>query len=120
MREMSVAEQRYKAVQAVLAEGQTVTQVARDCGVSRQTIHGWLAKYEGDGLEGLGNRSRRPAQCPHQMPATVEVMVLEMRRSHHYWGARRIAYELARKRVEPAPSESAVYRCLVRAAVIDP
>jgi len=120
MREMSVAEQRYKAVQAVLAEGQTVTQVARDWEVSRQTIHGWLAKYEGDGLEGLGNRSRRPAHCPHQMPATVEVMVLEMRRSHLYWGARRIAYELARKHLEPAPSESAVYRCLVRAAVIDP
>jgi transposase InsO family protein len=120
MREMSVAEQRYKAVQAVLAEGQTITQVARDWGVSRQTIHGWLAKYEGDGLEGLGNRSRRPAHCPHQMPAPVEVMVLEMRRSHTYWGARRIAYELARKHVEPAPSESAVYRCLVRAAVIDP
>ncbi len=77
-----MAEQRYKAVQAVLAEGQTVMQVARDCGVSRQTIHGWLAKYEGDGLEGLGNRSRRRAHCPHQMPATVEVMVLEMRRSH--------------------------------------
>src|SRR5437773_3205796 len=117
---MSVAEQGYKAVQAVLAEGQTVMQVARDWGVSRQTMHGWLAKYEGDGLEGLGNRSRRPAHCPHQMPATVEVVVLEMRRSHPYWGARRIAYELARKHVEPAPSESAVYRCLVRAAGIDP
>ena len=47
-------------------------------------------------------------------------MVLEMRRSHPYWGARRIAFELARKGVEPAPSEAAVYRCLVRAAVIDP
>src|SRR5260370_32061144 len=47
-------------------------------------------------------------------------MVLEMRRSHPYWGARRIVFELARKGVEPAPSESAVYRCLVRAAVIDP
>ena len=46
--------------------------------------------------------------------------MLEMRRSHPYWGARRIAFELARKGVEPAPSESAVYRCLVRAAVIDP
>ena len=46
-------------------------------------------------------------------------MVLEMRRAHSYWGARRIVFELARKRVEPAPSESAVYRCLVRAAVID-
>ena len=47
-------------------------------------------------------------------------MVLEMRRAHSYWGARRIAFELGRKGVEPAPSESAVYRCLVRAAVIDP
>ena len=47
-------------------------------------------------------------------------MVLEMRRAHPYWGARRIAFELTRKRLEPAPSESAVYRCLVRAAVIDP
>lgn len=34
-------------------------------------------------------------------------------------GARRIAVELARKGVTPAPSESAVYRCVVRAAVID-
>jgi transposase InsO family protein len=54
------------------------------------------------------------------MPAAIEAMVLEMRRSHPYWGAHRIAYELGKKRVEPAPSESAVYRCMVRAAVIDP
>jgi len=45
MREMSVTEQRYKAFEAVVAQGQTITQVARDWGVSRQTIHGWLAKY---------------------------------------------------------------------------
>jgi len=54
------------------------------------------------------------------MPAGVEVLVLEMRRAHPYWGARRIAIELTRKGVQPAPSESAVYRCLVRAGVIDP
>jgi transposase InsO family protein len=120
MREMSVSEQRYKAVLAVIADGRTVSEVAGEWGVCRQTMHRWLGRYEGDGLEGLGNRSSRPAHCPHQTPAAVEVMVLEMRRSHPYWGARRIAFELARKGVEPAPSESAVYRCLVRAAVIDP
>ena len=117
---MSVSEQRYKAVLAVIADGRTVTEVARDQGVHRQTLHRWLARYEGDGLEGLTNRSHRPAHCPHQTPPSVEAMVLEMRRSHPYWGARRIAFELARKQVELAPSESAVYRCLVRAAVIDP
>src|SRR6266567_3459516 len=120
MREMSVTEQRYKAVLAVIGDGRTVSEVATDWGVSRRTMHRWLARYEGDGLEGLKNRSHRPAQSPHQMPPAVEAMVLEMRRSHPYWGARRIAFELARKRVEATPSESAVYRCLVRAAVIDP
>ena len=120
MREMSVTEQRYKAVQGVLAEGRTVSEVAGQWSVSRRTVHRWLARYEGEGLEGLGDRSHRPAGCPHQMPVAIEVMVLEMRRAHPYWGARRIAFELARKHLEPAPSESAVYRCLVRAAVIDP
>ena len=115
-----MTEQRYKAVLAVIGDGRTVSEVSRDWGVSRRTMHRWLARYEGDGLEGLKNRSHRPAQSPHQMPPAAEAMVLEMRRSHPYWGARRIAFELARKRVEAAPSESAVYRCLVRAAVIDP
>jgi transposase InsO family protein len=54
------------------------------------------------------------------MPAEIEVRVLELRRAHRYWGARRLALELVRKKVTPAPSESAVYRCLVRAGVIDP
>ena len=117
---MSVTEQRYKAVRAVIGDGRTVSEVAADWGVSRRTVHRWLLRYEADGLEGLNNRSHRPAQSPHQMPPAVEAMVLEMRRSHRYWGARRIAFELVRRRVERAPSESAVYRCLVRAAVIDP
>jgi len=117
---MSVTEQRYKAVEGVLADGRTVGEVASQWEVSRRTLHRWLSRYEAGGLEGLGDGSHRPAHCPHQMPAAVEVLVLEMRRAHAYWGARRIAFELARKGVQPAPSESAVYRCLVRAGVIDP
>src|SRR6267142_1205246 len=121
MREMSVAEQRYKAVLAVIADGRTVTEVARDWGVSRQTMHGWLARYEAEGLEGLNNRSHRPAHSPQQMPAVWQAKVLEVRRAKPYWGARRLALELTRKGgAEPALSESAVYRCLVRAGVIEP
>jgi transposase InsO family protein len=117
---MSMTEQRYKAILGVIGDGRTVSEVASDWGICRRTMHRWLAHYEAEGLEGLNDRSHRPAHCPHQMLATVEVMVLEMRRSYPYWGARRIAFELTRKHVEPAPSESAVYRCLVRAGVIDP
>ena len=120
MRELSVTEQRYKAVLAVIADGRTVTQVARDWDVARQTVHVSLERYEADGLEGLANHSHRPAHCPHQMSAAVEAQLLEMRRAKPYWGARRLALELRRKGVELAPSKSAVYRSLVRAGLIDP
>jgi hypothetical protein len=35
-------------------------------------------------------------------------------------GPRRLVFELAKSRVSPLPSESAAYRALVRAAMIDP
>src|SRR3981081_3776163 len=37
-----------------------------------------------------------------------------------FWGPPRLALELARKGVTPAPSASAIYRCLLRAGVIQP
>jgi transposase InsO family protein len=118
MREMSVAEQRYQAVLAVVGEGRTVTEVAGRWGVSRQTLHAWLARYEAEGLEGLADRSHRPRSCPHQMPGEVAAGVLELRRAHPGWGPRRLVVELARRGV--VVSESAVYRCLSRAGVIEP
>jgi len=115
-----VVEQRYQAVLAVISDGRSVTEVAGQWKVSRQTLHGWLARYEQAGLEGLPDRSHRPGRCPHQMAAAVEARVLEMRRARPFWGPRRIRVELGRAGVVPLPSESAVYRCLVRAGVIDP
>src|SRR5829696_2125004 len=64
MRELSVAEQRYRAVFAVISDGRTVTDVAAAAGMSRQTLHSWLGRYEADGLEGLGDRSHRPHVSP--------------------------------------------------------
>jgi transposase InsO family protein len=46
--------------------------------------------------------------------------VLELRRARPYWGPRRIRLELVRLGADPVPSESAIYRCLVRSGVIDP
>lgn len=37
-----------------------------------------------------------------------------------YWGPRRLVFELAKRKVVPVPSESAVYRALLRAGLIDP
>jgi hypothetical protein len=71
-------------------------------------------------LEGLADRSHRPVSCPHQMGPELVALVLEQRRARPFWGPRRLALELVRRGVDPPPSKSAVYRCLVRAGVIDP
>src|SRR3712207_4067432 len=103
MRELSVAEQRYQAVLKVISDGETVKDVAGWCGVSRQSVHARLARYEAAGLEGPGDRSHRPRACPHQMASAVEVAVVELRRAHPSWGPRRLLYELAKREELLAP-----------------
>jgi transposase len=51
MRELSVAEQRYQAVLAVISGGVSVSQVAQKVGMSRQTARSWLARYEAHGVD---------------------------------------------------------------------
>jgi transposase InsO family protein len=120
MRELSVAEQRYQAVLAVIKDGRTVKETAAAVGVSRQSLHAWLAKYEAAGLEGLVDGSHRPRSSPRQMPGAVEAAVLEARRKHPSWGPRRIAVELSRRGEGWSVTESSVYRCLRRAGLIEP
>ena len=56
--ELGVVEQRYQAVLEVLNDGATVTDVARRCGVARQTVHEWLRRYGSQGAGVLRSASR--------------------------------------------------------------
>jgi len=62
--ELSVMEQRYQAVLAVVQDGWRVVEVARRLGVSRQSVHNWIARYEREGLAALPTvpTVRRPAR----------------------------------------------------------
>lgn len=44
LKEISVVEQRYQAILAVLEDGVSVTEVAEKVGLSRQTLHTWLRR----------------------------------------------------------------------------
>jgi transposase len=61
--ELSVMKQRYHAVMEMVS-GAPATEVARRYGVSRQAVHGWLGRYERDGLTGLADHSHRPVSGP--------------------------------------------------------
>ena len=117
--ELSVMEQRYQAVLAVVQDGWEVSEVARRLGVSRQSVHNWIARYEADGLGALADRSHRPEHCPHQTEARTEATICELRREHPGWGPRRIEHQLGRMGVDPVPSRSSIYRCLKRHGLIE-
>jgi transposase len=75
MREMSVAEQRYQVVLAVLAEGRAVMDVASQWGVSRRTVHRWLARDEAAGLDGLLAKSHKPTNLVAAVPIHEQTCV---------------------------------------------
>jgi transposase InsO family protein len=117
--ELSVMEQRYQAVLAVVQDGWKVVEVARRLGVSRQSVHNWIARYQTGGLGALADHSHRPDTCPHQTDAEIEAAICELRREHPGWGPRRIEHQLAKTGVDLVPSRSSIYRCLKRHGLIE-
>ncbi|WP_369359684.1 DDE-type integrase/transposase/recombinase [Streptomyces sp. cg2] len=57
---------------------------------------------------------------PTKLPADVEALVCEMRRSHPRWGTRRIAYEIERAGTEQAQSRATTHRVLTRNGLVRP
>ena len=116
--ELSVTEQRYRAVLEVLA-GVPVTEVADRYGVSRQSVHTWLRRYREEGPSGLSDRSHKVFHHPWQIPAEVESAICELRRAHRRWGPKRLVFEMDR-RGHGIVTRSTVYRALVRNGLIEP
>jgi transposase InsO family protein len=116
--ELSVTEQRYRAVLEVMA-GVPVTEVADRYGVSRQSVHSWLRRYREEGPPGLEDRSHKVRAHPWQIPAELESAVCELRRAHRKWGPKRLVFEMGRRGLGTV-TRSTVYRVLVRNQLIEP
>ena len=116
--ELSVAEQRYRAVLEV-GIGVPVTEVAERYGVSRQSVHAWLVRYRQEGIAGLEDRSHQVHHHPWRIPAGIEEAICELRRAHPKWGPRRLVFEMGR-RGHGQVTRSSVYRALVRNGLVEP
>ena len=76
---LSIVEQRYQDVMAVLA-GDPVTELTARVGVSRESLHAWLRRYAEQELPGAQDRHHGPDGCAHQASPLLEGLVWEMRR----------------------------------------
>jgi len=110
-------------VTAVVVEGRSKSEVARDYGVSRRWVITLVQRFLAEGDAGLEPRSRRPQHSPYRVPVPVEEEIVELRKeldeAGHDSGAQTIAFHLERRHGQ-APAVSTIWRVLVRRGFVIP
>src|SRR4029077_2323238 len=95
-KECSVMDERLQFVARRLA-GEPMAELCRGFGISRKTGYKIFDRYQECGIEGLTDRSRRPYRYTNQLPFQVENYILNVKREHASWGARKIRERLMRR-----------------------
>ena len=93
----------------------SISELSRQYNVSRKTAYKWIDRYLEEGGSGLVDRSRRPRVCPHQTPPKLIEAILEARRRHPTWGAKKLLKILSdRQPNSPWPARTTVCDLLTR------
>jgi transposase InsO family protein len=111
----SVMEERLRFV-ARLLDGEAMTDVCREFGISRKTGYKILERYKEHGLEALSDRSRRPIRNANQLPQQLESLIVRLKGEKPHWGARKIR-ELLVRRLDGdvrVPAKSTIHAVLDR------
>src|SRR5215216_6213716 len=95
-KECSVMDERLRFV-ARLLDGESMSEVCREFGISRKTGYKIFTRYKDQGLEALTDRSRRPVRYANQLPSQIESQIVTLKQEKPHWGARKIRELLVRR-----------------------
>jgi transposase InsO family protein len=112
-------------ITAVVLEGRSKTEVARDYEVSRQWVHRLVRRYQRDGAAAFEPRSRRPHSNARAISAELEERIVRLRKTldkaGYDAGAATISEHLARDpAVTEVPAVSTIWRILSRRGFVVP
>src|SRR2546423_106384 len=97
--EVDVEEQRMRFVMRVV-NGERMSALCREFGISRPTGYVWLRRYQQTGsLRGLQERSRRPQHSPRRTAEEREQRAIALRQETG-WGAKKLQVLLAEEHRE--------------------
>jgi transposase InsO family protein len=115
----SVMEERLRFV-ARLLDGEAMTDLCREFGISRKTGYKIFDRYKEHGLQALTDRSRRPVRYAQQLPEQIESLIVNLRRDKPHWGARKIRELLVRRLSGDAriPAKSTIHAVLDRHGLV--
>src|SRR5258707_10244286 len=118
-KECSVMDERLRFV-ARLLDGEAMTDVCREFGISRKTGYKIFDRYKECGLAALSDRSRRPVRYANQLPQQVEGLIVRLKAEKPHWGARKIR-ELLIRRLDGdvrIPAKSTIHAVLDRHGLV--
>ena len=89
-KETSLMEERARFILAVTDGIFSFSELCKRFGISRKTGYKWLARYDQNGISALENRSRAPHSHPNSTSDEVAEAIIQARRDHPTWGARKL------------------------------
>jgi putative transposase len=92
-KECHVIDQRTQFVARRL-EGEPMTALCEEFGISRKTGYKIFQRYKSCGPEGLTDRSRRPLRHANQLPLAIEKQIVGLKKRYPSWGAPKIREKL--------------------------
>ena len=112
-------------ITAVVLEGRSKSEVARDYDVSRYWVYQLVKRYEAEGAAAYEPRSRRPHHNPRAIDTALEDKIVQLRKTldkaGYDAGAATIAEYLARDpEVPKVPAVSTIWRILTRRGFVVP
>ncbi len=114
-------DQRRKFVEEYERGLEGMAELCRQHEISRETGYKWVKRRQLQGWEGLEDLSRAPERHPNQTASQVEERILDLRREHPRWGARKLrAYLGERSRRRKWPAASTIGDLLKREGLIIP
>jgi len=118
-KECSVMEERLRFV-ARLLDGEPMTAVCREFGISRKTGYKIFDRYKEHGLEALTDRSRRPVRYANQLPHQIESLIVKLKHDKPHWGARKLRELLLRRLAGDVriPAKSTIHAVLDRHGLV--
>jgi len=107
---------------ARLLEGEPMTDLCREFGISRKTGYKIFDRYKEEGPVALSDRSRRPVRYANQLPEQVERLLISTKREKPNWGARKIRELLVRRLAGDVriPAISTIHAVLDRHGLVKP
>ena len=77
-----------------LLDGERMSDLCREFGISRKTGHKFHSRYMAQGVRGLMDRPRVHQYHPHQTPKEIERLIVALRKSKPSWGPKKLKAKL--------------------------